>query len=282
MGDIISDTYGVPLPSRYEIRRVGPEFEPWLRVLSRYIQLLDTRVFGPMYKNRQPVRKILLENAKNEVKSGTLHCLKGGMSYAIFDKEYKFKRPESVATGGGVYWHEIDPDEPGLEATGQQRLLDAMDFPPVAMALSFDKADKMPSEAFAENVAFIPEFELQRQVAEAKAKPAPDAAIPEKGEVLVRAGTATRREYTGQGLMKALSHFVMHDAHARGFKRIEIDVIHQATSRLWLNPPLPYRGELVNRLHLKEAELEIGGKIIKPFVASEVDYEDEITVHLTG
>ncbi|KAI8623382.1 hypothetical protein F5Y19DRAFT_468541 [Xylariaceae sp. FL1651] len=278
--DVVTDTYSVRLPARYEIRRLGPEIEPWIRALAAYILMLDFQIFSPLYKDRQLVRRLLEDNPKR--KASGLHCLKSGLSYRIFDKEYQFKKPESIATGGAVYWHEIDPKEPNLEITGPQRLLDAMDFPLISFALSCDKADPTPPEVYAATSQFIEEYEYTRTLAPTASSSNSEVEELKKGEVLVRSGTATRRDYLGHGLMKSLSHFVMHDAHARGFKKIEILVLHDAVSKVWSNPPAPYTAEVVAQTDIREGEVEVDGKKIKPFSGLDLGLYRNIAVHLVG
>jgi hypothetical protein len=281
--EIVTDTYGIQLPPRYEIRRLSPEIEPWMRALTAYIQILDLRLFAPLCKDRQPVKRLLEDNPKR--KTPNLHCLENGLSYGIFDKEYQFKRPESVATGGAVYWHELDPDDPDLEVTGQQRLLDAMDFPLVSFALSHDKTDPFPTEVLDLMAQFIPEYEYSGilvPTANSSNENKQTEEEAKKGEVLVRGGTATRRDYVGRGLMKSLCHFVMHDAHARGFKRIEILAAHAASSKVWLNPPTPYRAELVAETDLREGEIEVNGEKVKPFSSLDPGPYQIIAIHLVN
>ena len=58
------------------------------------------------------------------------HQIDSGMSFGIFDLEYK--RPESAATRGKLYW-----DEKELHIDGPT-LLKQMDFPLCSVALAYD------------------------------------------------------------------------------------------------------------------------------------------------
>jgi len=86
-----------------------------------------------------------------------LHCLESGLSYSIFDKEHRLERSESVATGGAVYWHDIDSDDLAIKETGCQRLLDAMNLPLVSFVLRYDKAVPLLPEVAATSARFIRE-----------------------------------------------------------------------------------------------------------------------------
>ncbi|KAI1814580.1 hypothetical protein GGS20DRAFT_403938 [Poronia punctata] len=262
--ELVTETYGVQLPARYELRRLDPDIEPWLRALSAYVLLLDLPIYTPLYKDRQPIKRLLEDNRKR--KAAQLHCVESGLSYGIFDKEYRYKRPESAATGGAVYWHEIDPDDPDLEETGQQKLLEAIDFPIVCAALSYDKAIPIPPEVMEGVVGFIPEYNYPRTfLAASLSSVGYKPETPKRGEVLVRGGTMTRRDYVGRGLMTAISRFIMHDAHVRGFKKIDMPMANASVSKIWLNPPAPYRAELVVDIDIRENEVEIDGKMVRLF-----------------
>jgi hypothetical protein len=210
-----------------------------------------------------------------------LHCLQSGLSYGIFDKEYRFKRPESVATGRAIYWHEIDSHDPSIEEAGRQRLLGAMDSPLVSFALSYDKAVPLPPGVAAALAQFIPEYKHLRTIGSAGSSNAGKMTEePRKGEVLIRGGIGTRKEYLGQGLMKAISYYVMHDAHARGFKKIEISVANAIVSKVWLSPPVPYWAELIYDRDLRQGEVEIEGKMVKLFSALDSGFFQVITIYL--
>ncbi len=73
-----------------------------------------------------------------------LPSVQTGLVFGIFDKTYQFRRPESQLTGGAVYFSEFDEDDPKIEIGGRQRLSEAMDFPLVSYASSYDGGDPRP------------------------------------------------------------------------------------------------------------------------------------------
>ncbi|KAI1328166.1 hypothetical protein F5Y16DRAFT_369600 [Xylariaceae sp. FL0255] len=282
--EVVTNTYGIEFPPRYEIRRLSPEIGLWLHDFSRYVVIIETPLFGPIYKNRHPCRKLL--TAKNLERPTLTHALESGLSYGLFDKEYQWKRPESAATGGAVYWDEIDPEDPDLEVAGPQRLLDAMDFPLAALSLSHDKTHVQSAEAIAADIAFLPEYADFGVIKKPASKPQDEEEttkdLIKPGEVLMRCGTTTKRDYGGQGLMKLMACFVTRDAHARGFKRIEVPIINEAVVKIYLNPPPPFTAELTQVVNVRDGEVERDGKMIKPFAESITKRYCHITVYLAS
>ena len=65
------------------------------------------------------------------------HQIDCGMSFGIFDLEYKFRRPESAASGGTLYWV---PDD---GVTDGSKLLKQMDFPLFTIALAYDAINEL-------------------------------------------------------------------------------------------------------------------------------------------
>ncbi|KAK9780132.1 hypothetical protein SCAR479_02769 [Seiridium cardinale] len=72
--------------------------------------------------------------------------LRNELSYTPYDNEYVYKHPESATKGGALYWQDIDLQDPELEEKGNQWLLEKMDFPIIALALSYDMFDPPAKE----------------------------------------------------------------------------------------------------------------------------------------
>ncbi|KAI5921142.1 hypothetical protein F4810DRAFT_375980 [Camillea tinctor] len=288
--ELITNTYGVTLPDRYEIRRLGTDVEKWTRAMGAYSSMFNSKLFEPLYRDKQPAKRVLEDYLKRP--ASYLPDLKSGLSYGIYDKKYRFKRPESYATGGAVYWDELDPNDPELEGpSGRQKLLDGMDFPLVSVAYSHDGSEPMSRETKAQLGEFVPELlPLITQVGILMASSSPDAIVPlsdqtkPPGEVLSRGGTHTREGYTGQGLMKALAHFLMHEAQARGYQKIQIGTSHEKVHQVWLHPPAPFRATIDVEFDPREMEFPVveGGreKMEKLFAECPLEIFSNITVHL--
>ncbi|KAI1493989.1 hypothetical protein F5X96DRAFT_79270 [Biscogniauxia mediterranea] len=288
--ELVTETYGVHLPPRFEIRRLGTNVEKWVGAMGAYSLVFNSRLFAPLYKDRQPVKRVLDDHAKRP--APYLHSIKSGLSYGIYDKEYRFKRPESAATGGALYWHELDPNDPDLETpSGRQKLLDAMDFPLVSVAYSHDAADPLPREAVAQLCEYIPEFgPLLAHVGSliaASASPGVLAPLGDetrpRGQVLARGGTGTREDYVGRGLMRALAHFVMRDARARGYAQIQIGTSHERVHGVWSRPPAPFKATIDLLIDPREAEIPVDGhegKTERLFAKCPLTIFSNITVRL--
>jgi hypothetical protein len=87
----------------------------------------------------------------------------------------------------------------------------------------------------------------------------------------MRNATSSRHDIEGKGIMKRLAYFLMHYAHAIGFRGSQIECAHDKVTWVWSHPPAPYKGEIVSEFNtwdiLEDEEIqgEKTGKKIKPF-----------------
>jgi hypothetical protein len=189
------------------------------------------------------------------------------MSFGVFDTEYKFKRPESEAKGGAIYW---DPSEPSVQETEglaaeSARLLEQLDFPLVSVALSYDAMDGLDYEKMGPLMACLPHFPLLYQILAARDKRDPNPSRPTShGEILMRNATATRHDYEGEKLMSGLARWLMREADAEGFRGIQIETVHPAVQSVWSQPPEPYKGTIVSSFHTGEWTDDEGNKAFAP------------------
>ena len=122
------------LPPRYEIRKLGPEHLDWIKAILTHSNIYCSPIWKVLYPDDKAKRAyVMLNNLDYHV----LHGINSGHSYGAFDTEYQFKRPESAATGGKLYW-----DFDNLNATGEE-LLVQMDFPLASIALAYDGFNEM-------------------------------------------------------------------------------------------------------------------------------------------
>ncbi|KAF4947528.1 hypothetical protein FSARC_13946 [Fusarium sarcochroum] len=267
----VTDLHGVELPARYEIRRLEKKHGDWVNALTRHAGFYGSEVWAPLYVGM--ARRLTLQSYK--VNKGQVDVmLAKNLSYGIFDKEYEFKRPESAATGGAVYWNDLDEWDGTKEFDGRRELRDAMDFPMVSVVISVDDADQPPKVVPGTSPVGIPHghfyFAACEQAAAAQGV-LPDGnsdIMLEPGVILGRRGTATSDGHSGKGFMKALSQFIIHQARADGFKEIQMHAQSQAVFHVWTNLPSPYRVEVKFKTNLADFETEIDGKMIKPFEKS--------------
>ncbi|KAK6812162.1 hypothetical protein RU639_011961 [Aspergillus parasiticus] len=242
------------LTPRFEIRQLGPEHQDWANAI-----VIHSNVFcSPIWPNIYPTdrtRRLYQGFLGSEYLIA--HQIASGLSYGVFDKEYKYKLPSSEQTGGKLHWDLND------ETATNEQLVDQMDFPLVSVAMSYNGSNQLDLDRLKPLFGVLPLFPkvLQRLVE-----------IDSRGEVtthegtLMRNGTSTRADYEGYGLMKRMAHWLMRDAARKGFKGIEIPCFHDAVIGVWSNPPAPFRGEIVAQLNIKDQEeVDEDGKEIKPY-----------------
>lgn len=183
------------------------------------------------------------------------------MSFGVFDTQYKFKREESAATGGAVYWDQSEPsieESQGLEAESK-RLLEQMDFPLVSIGLSYDAFEGLDYSKMGPLMECLPHFGLIYQVLAERATREPIVPTA-RGQVLARNGTATRQEYAGEGTMAGLARWLMREAAARGYKTITIEPVSDAVSSVWEKAEEPFTATRVSSFVTSEYVDEDGKK----------------------
>ena len=125
-----------------------------------------------------------------------------------------------------------------------------MDFPLVSVAMAYGSISHIDPEKFSKLRAVLPPLISINPTMEAR-----DNRDLEwwnakgLGIVLFRNGTATRQDYEGKGLRGNLARVMMRQAAECGFRAIQIDCIHNAVTRVWSNPPLPFKGQVGSKLH---------------------------------
>lgn len=277
----VSSLHGVELPARYEIRRLEDKHGDWINALTRHACFYASELWAPLYVGM--ARRLTLQAYR--VNKGQFEVmLAKGLSYGIFDKEYKFKRPESAATGGAVYWKELDEWDSTKEVDGRRELTDAMDFSLVSAIISVDNADQPPKVVPGTSPAGIPHGYFYRAACEQAmdvSGASQSSSSDKPGIILGRRGTATLDGYQGKGHMKTLSHFLIHQARADGFKEIEMHAQSHAVFHVWTNPPSPYRTEVKFKTTLDEFEMEIDGTKVKPFERSTGAIGSMLSVYLS-
>jgi hypothetical protein len=260
----------VPTPSnpsalkpRYEIRKLEPEHEPWASALVMHSNLFHSPLWPVLYPTGIAENLIRgTEAAKYLVD----HQIYSGWSFGVFDTEYQFKREESKATGGKLYWDANDKsilETEGLEAESK-RLLDQMDFPLVSVALSYDAFNAFDMEKMGPLMACLPHFGVIYHILTEGDKRDPNPSKPTAtNQVLNRNATSTRHEYEGEHIMSALARWLMREAAAAGWKAIQIECVNDAVTHVWSKAPAPFKSEIVTEFNTgtwKNEEGELGFK----------------------
>ncbi|KAF3011012.1 hypothetical protein E8E13_010842 [Curvularia kusanoi] len=234
------------LDPRYEIRQLEPKHVEWAAAIVSHSNSFYSNLWPAIYHSR---------NGRDAIQLGldavylVEHQINSGLSFGVFDTQYVFKREESKATDGRLYWDMSEPsvqEELGLEAEAQ-RLLQQMDLPLVSVALSYDAHAPLDMDKMQPLLAALPHFGTLYHILEDG-----DTRDPEtwkaKGprEVLMRNATSTRRDYEGQGIMSGLARWLMREADVRGFRGIQIEAVADAVTYVWSTAETPYQGTIVS------------------------------------
>ncbi|KAJ5595418.1 uncharacterized protein N7459_001626 [Penicillium hispanicum] len=253
------------LPPQYEIRVLGPEHEEWALAIC-----IQTNIFhNPLWPVVFPEGRT--RRVYNSFRAGHYlirHQIDSGYSLGIFDKEYQFKRPESAATGGKLYWNLED------ETATEHDLEEQMDFPLVSIAMAYDGINELDMAQLAPLAApeAFPLFGPVYNTLGNLDKRDPTSWKPTgPGQVLMRNATNTVKAHSGHGLMRQLAEEMMRRSAAQGFRGIQIESANPAVYRVWSNPPDPFKGVVVSQFDTKTYE-EKGesGEMVNPFAPADI------------
>lgn len=237
------------LKSRYEIRKLERKHIEWASAIVSHSNMFYSPVWPIIYPNKDFKDVIqLIQDTDYLVR----HQVNSGLSFGVFDTEYTYKREESKATEGKLYWDVSEPsvkDSQGLEAEGQ-RLLQQMDFPLVSVALAYDAFNALEISKMEPLLTALPHFGLVNHVLTERDPRDPES-WKAKGpnEVLLRAATSTRRDYEGEGIMAGLARWLMREADAKGFRGIQIECLADAVTHVWSTAEPPYEGKVISEFH---------------------------------
>lgn len=245
------------LPARFEIRKLEPKHIPWAQAILTHSNVFCSPIWPVLYPNDKTARAYRFFTAVERI--CTLN-IASGYSYGVFDKEYVFKRPASAATDGKLHW-----DPTNLTAT-EDDLIEQMDFPLVSVAMAYDGGEQRDESDWALVIETI--RELGTLFVTLEKMDTRDKSIwkPGKlGEVMYRGGTSTRKDYEGYKLARGMADWLMREVAGMGFRAMQLGVGHAAVAKIYLNPPAPFKGEVVCRIDAATFEEEVDGQRVKPF-----------------
>lgn len=186
-----------------------------------------------------------------------LHQIDSGLSYGVFDTQYKFKRAESAAAaaGGGegaLYWDaSANPD-----ATAEE-LLAQMDFPLVSIAMALDQFNPLDELQIGPLIESLPFYaDLYHEFEKLDTREASSWKATALGQVMLRNGTSTRADYERAGVMKELAYFLMRRAAEQRFRGVSIECLHDAVCHVWTNPPEPFKATLIAQFNVNQYQKE--------------------------
>lgn len=236
------------IKNRYEIHKLSAKHLPWAKAIITHSNVFHSPVWPAIYPQHKTQRAYALFSACDYMMA---HQISSGLSYGVFDTQYKFKRPESVASGGALYW-----DESNTEATAEE-LLTQMDFPLVSIAMALDQFNPLDEARLGPLIEVLPFYgDLEHEFGRLDPREAASWKATAPGQVMLRNGTSTRADYEGAGVMKELAHFLMRRGAEEGFRGISIECLHDAVCHVWMNPPPPFRASLIVQFNVNEYKKE--------------------------
>jgi hypothetical protein len=244
------------LPPRYEIRQLTEEHVEWAKAIVLHSNMFHSPVWPVIYPEQKAKRMF---DSMDPATYLVEHQIASGMSFGVFDLEYQFKRAESEATGGALWWDDLKASP---DATSEE-LLERMDFPLASIALAYDGINPLDMTVLLEMIAVLPLFGTLYHVLDTRDERVDSWKPTEAGQVLMRNATSTRNDYEGEHLMGNLARFMMREAKLRGYKGIQIESAHDAVNHVWSNPPSPFKGEVISEVDMATYEEE-GQKVFSP------------------
>lgn len=231
------------LPSRYEVRKLTVEDIPWATAIVLHSNIFYSSIWPITYPTGQTAR---LYNCFQKGEYLIRHQVESGHSFGVFDLEYRFKRQESKATGGKLYW------DFKTMSLGADELLEQMDFPLLSIALSYDQINPLVPEKLGPLMEELPLFGTAYHILEELDTRDGSWKASRPNEVLLRNATSTRRDAEGMRLMAKLARFVMRYAAQAGFRAIQIETFDDRVFNVWLEPPAPFKGSRISHFNTWE------------------------------
>jgi hypothetical protein len=236
------------LPPRYEIRRLTLDDMPAALAIAMHSNMFYSPVWPVVYPEDKTARLY------KGYRSGDYlirHQIESGHSFGVFDLEYKFKREESKPNGK-LYW---DFDDTSADC---DKLFEQMDFPLCSIAMAYDGFNALEMEQIMPLIETLPLFGTIYHTLETLDQRPPESWKPTaEKQVLMRNATSSRHDAEGKGIMKALAQFLMRYAHEQGFRAIQIECLADAVTKVWSQPPPPFKSTIVCEFQCEDVEEEV-------------------------
>jgi len=231
------------LPPRYEVRKLTVEDIPWAMAIMLHSNIFYSSIWPVTYPDDKTAR---LYKCFQKGEYLIRHQVESGHSFGVFDLEYRFKREQSKATGGKLYW------DFKTTSLGADELLEQMDFPLLSIALSYDQINPLVPAKLAPFLEELPLFGTAYHLLEKLDPRDKSWKARRPNEVLLRNGTSTRRDAEDLRLMAKLARFVMRYAAETGFLAIQIETFDDRVFNVWLEPPAPFKGSRISHFNTWE------------------------------
>ncbi|KAH6659079.1 hypothetical protein BKA67DRAFT_543499 [Truncatella angustata] len=240
------------LPPRYEIRTLGREHADWAKAIVIHSNMFSSPVWPALYPENKTGRSYRGFKAADYLVDKQIDS---GLSLGIFDKEYVYKRAESAATNGKLYWDLED------ESVDGGTLAEQMDFPLLSVALAYDGFNALEFPRLQSLIDSLPAFaDVYAGLAAGDKRDPKDWQPTGPGQVIMRNATSTKPGEEGHGFMKTMARHMMRKAADEGFRGIQIECAHDAVIHVWGNPPSPFVGHRISEINCNtyEAKAEDG------------------------
>jgi len=223
------------LPDGYEIRQITREHLDWVRAIVGHTMSFDSPIWSCVPYNDGDTQRAYDMYKAMEASSGL--SIDSGLSYGVFIKDWT-ARDKTTKKGGELRW------DFGDKSASREVLLEQMDLPLVAIAMSKDAAAAKPIQP--EGVTLWGDIVDGHKDISDGLKAAGREGGDDKlrwlleGRIARRSGTHTRGDHAGKGLSKALAHFVMQELANKGYDKILIHTGGGTVHKVWSDPPAPF------------------------------------------
>ena len=253
------------LKPRYEIRKLEPKHIPWATAILAHSHAFHSSVWQYIWPDRVLGRWAL--KGASQMEYLVEHQVNSGLSYGVFDTEYKFKTKEAEEVGGKLFWDANEPEEASVEQTQGRRaegmrLLQQMDFPLVSIALSYDGFNGLDPARMGPLLKLWPEFTVLYGTLEKRDPRGPSEWKPTAPrQVLMRNATSTRHDYEGEKIASGAARWLRREAKLMGFRGIQIECMANAVTYLWSDGvEEPFKGRVISEFETETLEIENGDK----------------------
>lgn len=254
-----------PADSRYEIRRLTtPTDALWAAAITAQSLIFRSPILSKVYTPSATLFDFWLNKQLPLIANRMSPSW--SLSLGVFDLEHKYSTEEARKTGGKFDWNTWPDDETKmreLENMTLDEILRRMDFPLVAVALSYDGFLPSNKTAMKEFKTALPEAASLVDALENRDPRDAESRKPtELRQLLRRNATSTKLGYEGKGIAKKLTYFLMDEARRQGFQEMLVDSIHPGVTQIVSNAPAPYSAYVVTALTTDDIKDEYGRRML--------------------
>lgn len=237
-----------PAGSRYEIRRqTTPIHALWATAIVAQSQVYKSPVFSEVYTPSAAQFDLWLSKHLPFIENYISPTW--SLNLGVFDLEHEYSSEKAREADGKFFWNEW-PDEESKKRELENMTLDEvvkrMDFPLVAVALSYDGFATYDMTAAEEFKKALPEVGyLLGEFGKRDLRDVGSWKPTAMGQLLKRNATSTKLGYEGAGLTKKLTYYMMDEARREGFQSVIVNSAHPGVTHIWMNAPSPCSAHVI-------------------------------------